>query len=78
MIISTTDHNNIKFKVVSLNVRGIRTFEKRKAIFNWFIKQNADMSFLRETYSTEEIKNQWKAQWPGDIFLPMAPTIVEE
>ena len=55
------DHNNIKFKVVSLNVRGIRTFEKRKAIFNWFIKQ--------ETYSTEEIENQWKAQWPGDIFF---------
>ena len=37
MIISTMDHNNIKFKVVSLNVRGIRTFEKRKAIFNCVI-----------------------------------------
>ena len=45
MIISTIDHNNIKFKVVSLNVRGIHTFEKRKANFNWFIKQNADMCF---------------------------------
>ena len=73
MIISTIDHNKIKFKVVSLNVRGIRTFEKRKAIFNWFIKQNADMCFLQETYSTE-IENQWKAQWPGDIFFAHGST----
>ena len=27
------DHNNIKFKVVSLNVRGIRTFEKKEGNF---------------------------------------------
>ena len=68
MIIFTMDQNNIKFKVVSLNVR-IRTFEKRKAIFNWFMKQNADLCFLQETYSTEEIENQWKAQWRGEIFF---------
>ena len=78
MIIYTMDHNNIKFKLVSLNVRGIRTFEKRKASSNWFMKQNADLCFLQETYSTEEIENQWKAQLHGEIFLPMAPLIVEE
>ena len=63
------DRNNLKFKTVSLNVRGIRTFEKRKSIFNWLIKQNSDICFLQETYSTEEIENQWKKQWPGDIFF---------
>ena len=26
---------NIQFKAISLNVRGIRTFEKRKTIYNW-------------------------------------------
>ena len=41
---------------------------------NWFIKQNADMCFLQETYSTEEIENQWKAQWPGDIFFAHGST----
>jgi len=51
------DHNNFKFKVLSPKVRGTRTFEKRKAIFNWFLKQNADLCFLQETYSTEEIEN---------------------
>lgn len=61
--------NNLKFKTLSLNVRGIRTFEKRKSIFNWLTKQNSDICFLQETYNTEEIENQWKRQWSGDIFL---------
>ena len=63
------DSNNLKFKTLSLNVRGIRTFEKRKSIFNWLTKQNSDICFLQETYSTEEIENQWKKQWSGDIFF---------
>ena len=63
------DRNNLKFKVISLNIRGIRTFEKRKPIFNWLIKQNADMCFLQEIHSTEEIENQWKAQRPEEIFF---------
>ena len=63
------DSNNLKFKTLSLNVRGIRTFEKRKSIFNWLTKQNSDICFLQETYSTEEIENQWKKQWPGDIYF---------
>ena len=63
------DSNNLKFKALSLNVRGIRTFEKRKSIFNWLTKQNSDIYFLQETYSTEEIENQWKKQWLGDIYF---------
>jgi len=29
--------NNLNFKLISLNVRGIRAFEKRKTVFNWLI-----------------------------------------
>ena len=61
--------NNLQFKLLSLNVRGIRTFEKRKCIFNWLGKQNADIYFLQETYSTEELENQWRKQWRGDLFF---------
>ena len=63
------DFNNLNFKTLSLNVRGIRSFEKRKSIFNWLYKQNSDICFLQETYSTEEIENQWKKQWSGDIYF---------
>ena len=52
------DSNNLKFKALSLNVRGIRTFEKRKSIFNWLTKQNSDICFLQETYSTGEIEKK--------------------
>ena len=69
------DRNNLKFKAISLNVRGIRAFEKRKSIFNWLINQSADICFLQETYSTVELANQWRKQWPGEFFFFMALTI---
>ena len=70
------DSNNLKFKALSLNVRGIRTFDKRKSVFNWITKQNSDIYFLQETYSTKEIENQWKKQWFEIFILLMAQTIV--
>ena len=52
---------NIQLKTISLNVCGIRTFEKRKAIFNWLNKQKADLCFLQETYSTKEVNEKKKS-----------------
>ena len=60
---------NINFKTVSLNVRGIRSFEKWKAVFNWLHKSQADICFLQETYSTLEVVNMWKKQWKDDTFF---------
>ena len=54
---------------MSLNARGIRTFEKRKAIFNWLSKSGGDICFLQETYSTREVENIWKKQWRGDLYF---------
>ena len=54
--------NNVNFKLLSLNARTIRTFEKRKAIFNWLSKSGADIRFLLETYSAREVENIWKKQ----------------
>ena len=56
--------NNFQFKLLSLNVRGIR-----ECVFNWLLKQNADIFFLQETYSTKEIENQWRKQWRGELFF---------
>ena len=61
--------NNFQFKLLSLNVRGIRSFKKRKCIFNWLLKQKADIFFLQETYSTKEIENQWRKRWREDLFF---------
>jgi len=53
---------SVTLKLLSLNARGIRSFEKRKAVFAWLMKQQADTCFLQETYSTKEIENSWKMQ----------------
>ena len=60
---------NVDFKLLSLNARGIRSFEKRKALFNWLSKSRADICFLQETCSSPEVEQIWKKQWKGDIFF---------
>ena len=54
--------HNINFGLLSLNARGIRTFEKRKALFQWLNKD-------KETYSTVYVENIWKSQWKGDLYF---------
>ena len=60
---------NLSFKILSLNVRGIRSFDKRKALFLWLSKEKSNIIFLQETYSTPEVENIWKSLWRGDIFF---------
>ena len=55
------------FKLVSLNVRGINNFHKRRAIFTWCRKRKADVIFLQETHSKEESEKQWVNEWSGKI-----------
>ena len=60
--------HNDEFNLLSLNVRGIRTFKKRKAVFIWLVNSGADIFFLQETYSTGDIENIWRKQWKGEMF----------
>ena len=57
--------NNI-CNLISLNVRGLRSKEKRDAIFMWSKHQKADILLLQETYWTDNIlkiiRNEWKGQ----------------
>ena len=61
--------NNVDFKLLSLNARGIRTFEKRKAVLNWLNKSRADICFLQKTYSTHEVEDIWRKKWKGEVFF---------
>ena len=58
-----------KFWIVITQCSGIRTFEKRKALFLWLSKKKADIVFLQETYSSPEVENLWKTQWKGDLYF---------
>jgi exonuclease III len=47
-------------KLLSLNVRGLGNFRKRRAIFTWCRKQKADLIFLQETHTKKNCESQWK------------------
>ena len=60
--------NNVCFNVLSLNVKGIRDLNKRKSIFTWARNQKAEIFFLQGTFSTPDVFDSWKFQWPGDMY----------
>ena len=57
------------FKLISLNVRGISNFKKRKMIFTWCRKKKADIIFLQETHSKKDAEMYWKNEWGSEIIL---------
>ena len=60
---------NSTLRLISLNVRGLRNFKKRRMIYTWCKKKNADIIFLQETHSTKEVKNQWRNEWGAEIIM---------
>ena len=61
-----------KLKLLSLNVRGLRNVNKRRAIFSYLKTQKATIFCLQETYSSIEGEKVWAAEWGGKIFFRMA------
>ena len=59
----------VDLKLVSLNVRGIRSPAKRKALFCWLNERKYDIIFLQETYSTQDVESIWKTQWQGKLYF---------
>ena len=55
-------------KLISLNIRGISNYRKRRTIFTWCRRQKADIIFLQESHSTEGIEAQWKREWGAPLF----------
>ena len=55
------------FSVMSLNVRGLNCFKKRKSVFRWLQRKNNSLVFLQETHSTAETAHIWARDWKGKI-----------
>ena len=55
--------------MLSLNARVLPSLEKRKSLLIWLQKQNADIIFIQETYSTKDLENMWKWQWKGSTYF---------
>ena len=59
----------LEFKLLSLNVRGIRSATKRRALFTCLNELWYDIIFLQETYSTVEVEDICRTQWRGKLFF---------
>ena len=66
---SCTEVINSTLRLISLNVRGLSNFKKRRMIYTWCKKKNTDIIFLQETHSTEEVENQWRNEWGAGIIM---------
>ena len=60
---------NSTLRLISLNVRGISNFKKRRMIYTWCRKRNSDIIFLQETHSTKEVEIQWRNEWGAKIYM---------
>ena len=59
-------HNS---KILSLNVRGLRNTNKRRAIFSYLKDQKATIFNLQETFSKPEDEKIWTTEWGGKLFF---------
>ena len=55
----------MKFKVLSVNVKGLNDKRVRSAVFTWIRKEKADIAFLQETFVTAAVEPTWRSEWGG-------------
>ena len=56
-------------KIISFNVRGLNNMKKRKSIFDYLKKNQCDVAFLQETYSSIEDETRWLQEWEGTGYM---------
>jgi len=57
------------FKIVSINVRGLRDAKRRVSLFNWLRRQHFDVIFIQETHSEVDCEIKWQNEWGGKIIM---------
>ena len=54
-------------RLVSLNVRGLRSNKKKFEIFRWVKDKKYDICLFQETFCTEDFKHNFQRGWKGKI-----------
>ena len=70
------ENKKINFSVLSVNVRGLRKYEKRRQVYNWLCKQGGHkgVTFLQETHSDFKTEQSWTNLWRGQSFYSHGTT----
>ena len=76
-LLLSMEGNNLQFKLLSLNVRGIRTFEKRKCIFNWLEKKMQISIFFRKLIARRSYRTNGGNNGEETYSLLMEPRIAK-
>ena len=65
-----------KFTVLSVNVRRLRNYKKRRKVFNWLVKKAGSHSvcFLQEANCDIHCEQNWRNQWRGFVFFSHGKT----
>ena len=58
--------DDLNFKCLSLNVRGLNKTFKCRLIFRWLHNQK-HFIFLQECYSTNACTSKWQNEWGGKV-----------
>ena len=62
--------------LISLNVCGMRDYNKRKLLYNYFREQKADIILVQESHNCEEMTQNWETQFGGKIINSLGNTSV--
>ena len=54
-----------ELKIISVNVRGLNTYEKRVKIYDWLSDSKLDIAILQETHYVERNITKFDARWFG-------------
>ena len=55
--------------IISLNVKGLQSDQKRRDIFNYLRNKKYSIIFLQETHSSEKDEKCWTAEWGHKCFF---------
>lgn len=57
-----------QFKILTLNIRGLRKRSKRQTLLHRLKKRECDIIILQETYVDIQASRTWKKEWGGELF----------
>ena len=65
-----------KFAVLSVNVRGLRNYKKRRKVFNWLVNKAGchSICFLQEAHCDIHCEQNWRNQWRGLVYFSHGKT----
>ena len=55
--------------IISLNVKGLQSDQKRRDMFNYLRNKTSSIIFLQETHSSEKDEKRWTAEWGHKCFF---------